>query len=64
MKLRNGKNVVGRSLQSDVGLDPVFRAVSRRHLIVEFGDDDVVRLTDISTLGTFLPHRYLGARLH
>ena len=64
VKLQAGKNVIGRSLQSDVGLDPVFRAVSRRHLVVEFGEDHIVRLTDISTLGTFLPRPYLDSRLH
>lgn len=64
VKLGPGKNVVGRSSQADAELDPCLRAISRRHLIVEIAADHRVRITDISTLGTFVPRAYLDNRLH
>lgn len=57
--LRRGKNIVGRDASSDVVIDSNYRAVSRRHLIVETEGDSLVRLTDISSLGTFVPPDYL-----
>ena len=63
-KLRPGKNVIGRSARCGVCLDNGFGAVSRKHLLVEIDHNDRVRLTDISTLGTFLPRDLIGSRLH
>ena len=63
-RLRPGKNIIGRSTQCDVAVDPVFRAVSRRHLIAEIGTRHDLRLTDISTLGTFVPRGPVDSRLH
>jgi len=63
-KVRPGKNIIGRSAQSEVTLDSTYGAISRKHLIVEIQDDGMVTLTDISTLGTFLPHGYVESRLH
>ena len=64
LKLRPGKNVVGRSARCSVCLDDGFGAISRKHLLVEIDQNDRVRLTDISTLGTFLPRDLIGSRLH
>ena len=64
LKLRRGKNIVGRSAQCDVAIDSVFKAISRKHLIVEAYGTGIVKLTDISTLGTFVPRGYLDNRLH
>jgi hypothetical protein len=63
-RVRPGKSVVGRSLDTDVPIDPFYRDVSRRHLIVDTAAMDCVRLTDISSLGTFVPRAYLDNRLH
>ena len=64
VKLPAGKSVVGRSSEADVTVDTGYRAVSRRHLMVETGADGLLRLTDISSLGTFVPKDYLGKILH
>ncbi len=64
LKLRPGKNVIGRSARCSVCLDNGFGAVSRKHLLVEIDQNDRVRLTDISTLGTFLSRDLIGSRLH
>lgn len=64
VKLPPGKVVVGRSSEADVALDAGYRAVSRRHLIIENGPDGMLSLTDISSLGTYLPKEYLGKILH
>ena len=64
LKVRVGKNVIGRSSQSDVVLDAAYGAISRKHLIVEIDESGRVRLTDISTLGTFVPKDYVDSRLH
>jgi len=64
LKVRPGKNIIGRSTQSDVTLEAAYGAVSRKHLIVEIQDDGKVTLTDISTLGTFVPRGYVESRLH
>jgi len=59
--LRPGKNIVGRDASSDVVVSASYRAVSRRHLIIETERGDTVRLTDISSLGTFIPSEYLDS---
>ncbi len=64
LKVRPGKNIIGRSAQSDVAVDAAYGAVSRKHLIVEIGNDGTVTLTDISTLGTFVPRGYVESKLH
>ena len=59
--LRPGKNIVGRDASSDVVVHSSYRAVSRRHLIIETEPNDTIRLTDISSLGTFVPAEYLDS---
>lgn len=59
--LREGKNIVGRDLTSDVVVDAGYRDVSRKHLIVETEGSEMIRLTDISSLGTSVPNQYLDA---
>ena len=63
LKLRPGRNIIGRSTRCNVALDGVFGAVSRKHLIAEIDAKNRVRLTDISTLGTFLPRDLIGGKL-
>ena len=58
-QLHPGKNIVGRDSTSDVIIDENLRDVSRKHLIIETEGDNLVRLTDISSMGTFVPPQYL-----
>lgn len=60
LALKPGRNVVGRHPDSDVMVSAAYRDVSRTHLILELEADGAVRLTDLSTHGTFVPARLLG----
>lgn len=60
-ELRAGRNIVGRDGQCDVVIDQNFKNVSRKHLLIETEGESVVRLTDISSLGTFVPCEHLAA---
>ena len=64
LKLRVGKNIIGRSSQCDVVLDAAYGAVSRKHLIIEIDESGTVKLTDISTLGTLVPNGFVDSKLH
>lgn len=57
--LRDGKNVIGRDAGADVVMDASLMDVSRKHLIVDSDGSDTVRLTDISSHGTWVDPRYL-----
>jgi hypothetical protein len=58
--LQPRRSRVGRSTENDVVLDSAYRAISRKHLILEFPSSDRVVLTDRSSHGTFIPLRYLA----
>lgn len=58
--LVEGRNVIGRGLSNNVVVHAGFRDVSRRHLIVDVRGGMPVALTDLSTLGTFVPRARLG----
>ena len=58
--LRPRRSTVGRSIDNDVVLDAAYRAISRKHLILEFPSKDRVILTDRSSHGTFVPLKYLA----
>ena len=64
LKIAGARAVVGRSSAADVAVDGGYRAVSRRHLLVEREADGSLNLTDLSSLGTFVPREYLGKILH
>lgn len=59
--LQDGKNIIGRDSVCNVVVDNIYRDVSRIHLIVEPLEEDRVRFTDLSSHGTFLPHRFVSA---
>ncbi|MFT4580514.1 MAG: hypothetical protein ACI915_001811 [Gammaproteobacteria bacterium] len=61
--LQKGKNIIGRDSVCNVVIDNVYRDVSRIHLIVEQIEPRRIRFTDLSSHGTFLPHRHLSALL-
>lgn len=53
--LKEGRTMIGRHPECDVVTDRNFRDVSRVHVIVEWNQEPRVRVTDLSTLGTFIP---------
>ncbi len=52
--LQQGKNLIGRELGNHVVVDSSYRDVSRKHLLIDFADPRTVRLTDVSSQGTFV----------
>lgn len=58
-QLAHGKNIIGRDAVCNVVVENSFRDVSRMRLIIEPLEDSVVRFTDLSSHGTFLPARLL-----
>ncbi len=54
-ELTDGKNIIGRDAVCNVVLGNGLRDVSRMHLIIEPSDDDTLRVTDLSSHGTFMP---------
>ena len=50
------KSIIGRGGHSDIAVDPSYTVVSRQHLILESigAPTPLVRLTDISSYGTFI----------
>ena len=59
--LHAGVNCVGRGRDNDVSLDADFRNVSRKHLLAQPLEDDVILLTDISSHGTYVPPTALAS---
>jgi hypothetical protein len=57
--LKPGVNVIGRHPENNVVVSGWYRDVSRKHLMVDAAGGNL-RLTDLSTHGTFLPGRFLG----
>ncbi|MDX1514384.1 MAG: FHA domain-containing protein [Gammaproteobacteria bacterium] len=58
--LQYGRNRVGREQGNDVIVDPAYRDVSRKHLIIDVESPRHVRLTDLSSHGTYVPGTLLG----
>ena len=58
---RRAKKIVGKDHRSDLVVGTEYRDVSRKYLIVETEGPEVIQLTDISSLGTSIPHEYLDA---
>ena len=52
--LPEGRVSVGRHIDNDIMLDPRYQEVSRFHVIVDREDPDIIRLTDLSSFGTFV----------
>jgi hypothetical protein len=53
--LKIGRNMIGRSAQCEVLVDSGHSDISRQHLLIEVGDMGHVRLTDLSSRGTYMP---------
>ena len=52
--LRRGRNTIGRDVHNEIVVDPGFRDVSRKHLVIETMEDDYVQFTDLSAHGSFV----------
>jgi hypothetical protein len=55
-----GKSVIGRSHHSEVPVDQSYNVISRRHLMLDLERDCTLRLTDMSSYGTYVPIAYLN----
>lgn len=53
-QIRPTKCVVGRDPLAHITVDDAYRSVSRRHLVIEADDERLVRLTDTSSLGSYV----------
>ncbi len=62
--LSDGRNIVGRHLSNQINIDSAYRSVSRKHLIVELCDKETVRVTDLSSHGTFVPPETVSQAIH
>jgi len=60
LRLRPGKNVIGRDTDCSVVVGQELAGVSRKHLIVETEGDRLLHLTDISSLGTAVCSRHVA----
>lgn len=58
-RLGDSRMVIGRDATSTVVLDPTWRDVSRKHLIIEPVDSTSLRFTDMSSHGTYINSAYL-----
>ncbi len=63
-RLQFGRNLVGRSQDCDVAVNERYFAVSRRHALLEIESSNVLKITDLSSLGTFIPHSEMGKHFH
>jgi len=52
--LHHGRNVVGRQPGNDIVLNPAYRDVSRKHLVIDVNDNASLLVTDLSSHGTFV----------
>ena len=53
--LIKGRYAVGRDAECEILLDSGYRDISRQHVIIDVDGDMRVWLTDVSSLGTFVP---------
>jgi len=60
-RLKPGKNIIGRDQSSDVIIDHALIDVSRLHLIVYIDADNRIKLTDLSSHGSYIAAKYLPA---
>jgi hypothetical protein len=61
--LQEGKNIIGRDNVCNVILENSYRDISRLHLIIERLDNQTVRMTDLSSHGTYLPANMLNSAI-
>lgn len=62
--LPSGMCGVGRDLRNVVAVDSGYRSVSRRHVVLETLGPDRLRMTDLSSHGTYVPRACLKIARH
>lgn len=55
LPLTDGRYAIGRDSECEIPLNPEYRDISRKHLIVDVVGQQQVQLTDVSSLGSFVP---------
>ena len=58
-EIRPGRTMVGRSAQCEICIDGAGSDISRQHLLLEMTVNHHLRLTDLSSRGTYLPPELL-----
>ena len=58
-RLEDGANLLGRHSDCDVVVDPGYRGVSRKHVIIEVLSPTTALMTDLSAHGTSIPEEAL-----
>jgi hypothetical protein len=58
-EVRPGRTMLGRSAQCEICLDSASADISRQHLLLEMTVNHHLRLTDLSSRGTYLPPELL-----
>lgn len=58
-KLSDDRNVIGRDALSTVVVDPTWRDVSRKHLVIEIQGKNDLQFTDMSAHGTYIDAEFL-----
>ena len=59
--LTAGRYTIGRDGECEIPLNPEYRDISRKHLIVDVVGQQQVQLTDVSSLGSFVPMSSMSA---
>ena len=59
--LQSGRHIVGRDPAADIVMQAKLRDISRKHLVIETEGAELVRVTDISSRGTWVHPRHLDA---
>ena len=55
LRLTDGRYATGRDSECGIPLNPEYRDISRKHLMVDVVEQQQVQLTDVSSLGSFVP---------
>jgi hypothetical protein len=58
-EVRPGRTMLGRSAQCEICLDSASADISRQHLLLEMTVNHHLRVTDLSSRGTYLPPELL-----
>lgn len=58
-KLTETRNIIGRDALSTVVVDPTWRDVSRKHLVIEIHGKNDLQFTDMSAHGTYIDTAFL-----
>jgi hypothetical protein len=58
-EIQKSRTLIGRDSVSTIMIDPSLRDVSRIHIVIEKLDDKTLKITDLSSHGTYIQKKYL-----